>query len=476
MFSLRTLESRVSILQSDRAQERHAAVRAEAKFAGMSFRFEARAYSTLPARAPKPTKGKNVRMRDTALRFIILFSMTLLFTIQKAQAQQISQPQPRGSAIVGGICLVDNGCGPNPRPTPTPPPFPTPTPVPTPTPAPQQLGGIIAGNPGCAAAADPSGDIICATRNDTNGMTGIRFNPLNGTSSGYNLNLGGLIFSIPSCASTMDGTGDISCLLLDTTNAMLGLRFNPNTGFQTSFESLGGVIIDDPSCASVNDGTGDITCGVKGTNNELLGVRFNPKTGANTGLQGLILGTVGSPSCVAADDGTGQVICAILGTNNGLLGVRFDPKSGAFSGAQSLGGIFLDNPGCAAADDGTGQIICAIKQTNNTLAGVRFNPNTSFNSGFQQLGGTLFGIVFGNPSCGSNGAGGAVCAVRDANSTLLSITFNPTTGSNSGFIGLTTTSFGALVGEPSCVNNHLGHVICSIKFNTNNSLVGIVAE
>src|SRR5579872_5224460 len=59
-------------------------------------------------------KGENVRMRDITLRFIVLFSISLLFPTQKAQAQQQRpEPQPSASATVGGICLVENGCTPN---------------------------------------------------------------------------------------------------------------------------------------------------------------------------------------------------------------------------------------------------------------------------------------------------------------------------------------------------------------------------
>ena len=205
------------------------------------------------------------------------------------------------------------------------------------------------------------------------------------------LDLGGNLAGDPSCVLTANGsdqaTAFATCTAVDRNNHLVAVRFNPLTGEASGWQIVGGTVVDNPSCVPAKGGLQQVICAVKGTNNGLFGIRFAPQTGYTSGFKSLGGEFVGSPSC--ANTGSGTATCVIRDAHNALIGIRFNPSTGGKSAFQNLGGTWVGDPSCAPANQGFNRVVCVGRATDNNLEAIRFDPSTGFSSGFLDIPGNF---------------------------------------------------------------------------------------
>lgn len=99
---------------------------------------------------------------------------------------------------------------------------------------------------------------------------------------------------------------------------------------------------------------------------------------------------------------------------------------GEYPQVQGLGGLIAGKLGCASPPDGSEDVTCAVKDTNTGLYGIRFNPRTNYTSGYIFLG--VSGVA-STPSCtytaNSYQHGEITCAFVGSNGLLQGVRFNP---------------------------------------------------
>jgi hypothetical protein len=340
----------------------------------------------------------------------------------------------------------------------------------------QELQGFLNSKPSCASTRDGSGDVSCGVVAVGGQLFGIRFNPRNGTSTGF-MSVGGNFTSNPGCAIPL-GSDDLICAVLGPNRRMSAIRFNPKTGFSTAFRDYGGESFGDPSCAPNETGGQNVICAVLGTGQTLYGIKIDPLTGFNSGFANLGRRVVSSPSCATSSFGT--VTCGVVGSDRQLLGVTFDPKFIKI-GYQRLGVnvAFNTNPSCAPTRFPGGDpnnipnntVACTAIGEGLGLVGVRFDPRLNFKTPVQVLGG---GIA-GDPSCSATARGAIQCAIIDTNLSLFGIRLTPGPGpaQSTPYFALGQPAGGPATPKFGCAQANAEETTCAVLLPGINGLVGV---
>jgi hypothetical protein len=386
------------------------------------------------------------------------------------------------------------------------------------------LAGPLSGGPSCAASASGAGQFICVlnsnndlvavwqseqtTKNaagvNTQNSTALNYMDLSITPTSGTISIGN-----SSCSSVADGTGDTVCAY-NNNGSLYGVRFNAGNATIRTPQNLGITsVVGNPSCAIGNPrfslapvsqanipaegAIGDTLCAVRsGSNSELMGIAFNPAATANlSSVVDLGMTSTTDPSCINPAQLTHQpntttntpAVCVANNGSNGIKGVTFDPRESTTTATaySIVSGTFLRNPGCAAPSDGTGDVTCAISSSSNELVGVRFTPpavtNTSTSLSTTSYSTLQLGTgisTAGSPSCTgweNTATNTVVCGIRDENSNINGIEFDPKVGTNPGFYP----SHQASASDPSCTfqNINANAVSCSATTTSPAQLIAI---